>query len=520
MPAVPTDTQVQTVVEVEEAGEIPAPSLPAGPTPLPLKKILALLIVLMNEGLSSTLLLPFIGFYVAHLLNVTKEEAGYTSGILVSVFMVGQFLSGKALGRWSDVYGRRPVMLFSLLASGVFIILFGLSSNFYLALVIRFAHGLVNGNIGIAKAVIGEITDRTNESKGFAVINFGWGCGCLVGPFFGGVLYDPVGSSLYPDGDPDSFLGRFPALLPCLAAGLYAFVAFLISLKVFPETNHRARPLKEMFQSTATGPAEDAGQSSATLTKATPSIGYRQVFTDTGMRTATLMYVSLCAVDFGWNEVFPLWAIASTARGGMALSSATVGELSLVGGFAFMGANVVFPTMLQKSGDRLQFWQWSVLMWAAVTMAIPLAPSFFNPASALAVIVLLQLARVTFQSWASGTVYLFILGVAEREHLGVVNSIAQSCGCIARAIVPVVLTPLFALSIDHPHPRFLFNYITSFALLSLVLVMGFIGSRTMRHVEAKLRERKKNEGPAIVMTTAAANDGGAGAPLQTSAEIP
>ena len=449
---------------------------------------MALLIVLMNEGLQITLLLPFIGFFVAHLLNVTKERAGYTSGVLISVFMIGQFLSGKVLGRCSDLYGRRPVMLFSLLGSGICIIAFGMSTSFTMAMVTRVIHGLVNGNIGIAKAVVGEITDKSNEAKGFAVISLAWGCGCLIGPFFGGVLYDPAHSRpiAFLGIEEDSFFGSHPALLPCLAASCYSFIALAISLKTFPETNARAQPLSQFFvdakerfcgisvPSTLEPNPEEAGSRRCSSPRPqTAKLGYTEIFKDPAMRTATMMYVVMSAVDFGWNEVFPLWAIASIRTGGMALSSAIVGEIALIGGVAVLISNLVFPAALGYAGDKVKFWQFSLLMWALFTVAIPLTPSCFSAPVALALVFLLQILRVGTASWTFGTVFLFIVAVAPREHLGAVNSIAQSSGCIARAIVPILITPFFALTIEHPHPQLMFNYMTSFALLAALLFVGY-----------------------------------------------
>ena len=486
------------------------PQPPVKATPLPKKELLALLFVLVNESVSATLLFPFIGFYVAHLLNVTKERAGYTSGILLSVFMVGQFLSGKTWGRLSDVYGRRPIMLFSLFMSGVVMLVFGLSPNFYFAMGMRLIHGLTNGNVGIAKAVIAELTDKTNDSKGFALISFAYGIGNLIGPFLGGLLYDPANSQPLSSWNiqPDSVLGRYPALLPCIASSVYTFVAFAISCKTLPETNKKAIPINLMgfmrFGNPRLPSASPSAVSSPTMTgdnldlssaKKKSKFGYKEVYGDEKMRTSTLMYVVLCGASFALNEIFPLWAIASREHGGMALSAATVGYINLAGGIAIVLCNVSFPVALQLwGGHRLSFWQWCCLECAVLVFAIPLAADMFTKSNAIIVIVALQMVRVAFESWSFVSVFLFIGASAPRDNLGAVNSIAQSSGCVARAIVPLLITPLFALSINYPIPSIGFNYYTTFVLTSLMLVAGYYLSTKVKadfsHAEATLNEKE------------------------------
>ncbi|CAJ1034867.1 hypothetical protein IOCL2690_000771900, partial [Leishmania lindenbergi] len=87
-------------------------------TPLPMNQLFPMAFVLLNESICSTMLLPFVGLLVAHLKGVSVNEAGYFSGILIGVFMLGQVVSSRMWGWVSDKYGRRFPLISGLFTSG------------------------------------------------------------------------------------------------------------------------------------------------------------------------------------------------------------------------------------------------------------------------------------------------------------------------------------------------------------------------------------------------------------------
>jgi MFS family permease len=71
-------------------------------------------------------------------------------------------------------------------------VVFGLSSSLPMAIVTRMVNGLANGNLGIAKSYLREITDETNQAKCAGVLSLAWGAGVIVGPLLGGLLSQPA----------------------------------------------------------------------------------------------------------------------------------------------------------------------------------------------------------------------------------------------------------------------------------------------------------------------------------------
>ncbi|AIO01893.1 membrane transporter, putative [Leishmania panamensis] len=215
--------------------------------------------VLVSESLSATLMMPFVGLLVAHLEDIPPSKAGYVSGLLISIYQLGQMLTGKLWGTASDRVGRKPIIQVGLLTNALASIFFGMSPSLKLCIITRFIQGCANGNVLVAKTVIADITDKETEGMGFAAINIFWGVGSVVGPALGGHLYNPIhhavlGPWLFPGMSEDSgnIFVVHPALLPCLLISLISVITLLVISRVLPETNRRpVEPFMSLFMSTS-----------------------------------------------------------------------------------------------------------------------------------------------------------------------------------------------------------------------------------------------------------------------------
>jgi MFS family permease len=156
-------------------------------------------------------------------------------------------------------FGRKPILLSGLCSSAITTVVFGLSTSLPMAIVTRMINGLANGNLGIAKSYLREITDETNQAKCAGVLSLAWGAGVIIGPLLGGLLSQPAlkyaatpslflllllfllpfqSTSLstllhrYPSLFPaDGVFASYPYLLPCIIAGSIAAVGFLFGFK-------------------------------------------------------------------------------------------------------------------------------------------------------------------------------------------------------------------------------------------------------------------------------------------------
>lgn len=142
-----------------------------------------ILITVFIDMLGLGLLIPVLPFIVRQF-----SESAMTVGLLSMSFALFQFFAAPILGRLSDKYGRRPLLLFSLLGSAIGYLLFGLAHSLVLLFVARVVDGISGGNVSIAQAYIADVTDPAHRSRNFGLLGAAFGMGFIIGPAIGGTL--------------------------------------------------------------------------------------------------------------------------------------------------------------------------------------------------------------------------------------------------------------------------------------------------------------------------------------------
>ncbi|KAF2073135.1 hypothetical protein CYY_005551 [Polysphondylium violaceum] len=220
------------------------PIEPIKKTPLPKMKLFSIFITLFCDAINSLSLFPYMNFMIEdfHLTN-NEKELGYYVGVLASSYYIAQLFSSFFWGWFSNLKGRRPCLLLGLIGSMVCLLFFGFSKYYFLAIIFRFLCGLVNGNVAVAKTMLGEITDSTNQAKAFSFIGLSWSVGGIIAPLIGGLTSNVC--THYPNtfNDPNSFLCKHPYILPnfiCIlfsATGLVLNYFYLQESKTFTIKN-------------------------------------------------------------------------------------------------------------------------------------------------------------------------------------------------------------------------------------------------------------------------------------------
>jgi len=140
-------------------------------------------------------------------------------GLLMASFSIMQFLAAPILGRLSDRYGRRPVLLVSLAGAVVGYLLFAFAGSLAMLFASRIIDGISGGNISTAQAVIADITDRKDRARGMGIIGAAFGLGFICGPGLAALL---VGIARW---------------LPGVAAAVTSATALILVVFLLPETN-------------------------------------------------------------------------------------------------------------------------------------------------------------------------------------------------------------------------------------------------------------------------------------------
>src|ERR1700745_1074601 len=131
------------------------------------------------------IVIPVLPFYAeGSIFNATPR----TGGLLFASYSIMQLIFSPILGRLSDRYGRRPVLLISIIGTGIGFLLLGAANTLWMLFVGRILDGITGGNISTAQAYIAEVTTEENRAKGMGLIGAAFGLGFIFGPAMGGVL--------------------------------------------------------------------------------------------------------------------------------------------------------------------------------------------------------------------------------------------------------------------------------------------------------------------------------------------
>lgn len=159
----------------------------------------------------------------------TSVDTGYLLlGLLFTLFSLGQFLAAPIIGQFSDKWGRKKLLAFSVMGTSLGFLLFGIGviiGNVPLLFFARFFAGVMGGNIVVAQAAIADITTPENRAKNFGMIGAAFGLGFILGPFIGGKLTDTT------------LVSWFSASTPFFFAALLSFVNVIQVLYYLTETN-------------------------------------------------------------------------------------------------------------------------------------------------------------------------------------------------------------------------------------------------------------------------------------------
>ena len=153
-----------------------------------------------------TVFIDLIGFgIVVPLIPVYSRHfgaQGFVIGLIIASFSAMQFVFSPIWGRWSDRYGRRPILLLSTAGAAGSYVLFALSSGmenhtaaiWFMVLSRAFA-GLCGGNITVAQAYIADITPPEQRSRRMGLIGMAFGLGFIFGPAIGGLTLKHLGNT-------------------------------------------------------------------------------------------------------------------------------------------------------------------------------------------------------------------------------------------------------------------------------------------------------------------------------------
>lgn len=255
-----------------------------------------ILVTMLLDVLGIGLLIPVLPELVTELAGGDLTSGSSYYGWFIAVYAAMQFAFAPVLGGLADRFGRRPVLLISLLGSGIDYLVMAMAPNLALLFVGRLISGITGANITAANAYIVDVSPPAERAKNFGLVGAAFGVGFILGPALGGVL---AGISLR---------------APFYAAAGLALLNWLYGFFILPESlapeNRRAFSWR----------------------RANPLGSLRSLGRHPLVRDLTVTYIG---VGLAQNALATTWVLSTTYRFGWTpfvngLSLALVGVLSAV----------------------------------------------------------------------------------------------------------------------------------------------------------------------------------------------
>ena len=318
-----------------------------------------------------------------------------TIGLLSASFSLFQFISSPVLGELSDRFGRRPILLFSILGTVASFLLLGVAKTLPMLFLARIVDGISGGNISTAQAYIADITPKEKRSQSMGLIGAAFGLGFITGPALGGWL--------------SSFGYSVPAYVAAAVAGVAAILAFFF----LPETVNKAMRAKGVKK---------------------PLFSFKEMYTVSTSEAVGPLVIMAFLSNMSFSMMQGTFALFTEHR--LFMGPGEVGAL-----FALIGVlSVVVQMGLLKYVVAFLGEKWataaSILMSAAALM---LMGWVFSIRELVVAIVLLSLGQGVLGPVITGR-------VSEKtppDEQGNVMGVLQSVGSLARLIGPILGTAFF-----------------------------------------------------------------------------
>lgn len=175
-------------------------------------------ITMLIDVIGWGIIIPVIPGLIEELIQGDISEAAKVGGWITFAYAITQFIFAPLIGNLSDQFGRRPIILISLLGFTLDYILLALAPSITWLFIGRIIAGITGASITTASAYISDISSIENRAKNFGMIGAAFGLGFIIGPVIGGLL------------------GQYGARVPFYAAAALCFLNFLYGYFILPES--------------------------------------------------------------------------------------------------------------------------------------------------------------------------------------------------------------------------------------------------------------------------------------------
>jgi MFS transporter, DHA1 family, tetracycline resistance protein len=376
------------------------------------------------------LIIPVMQDLISEMKHIPVNEASSYGGWLISVYALVQFICAPILGNLSDKFGRRPILLFSLLGFAIDYLFLALAPSYGWLFVGRTIAGITGASFTTASAYIADISTPENKAKNFGMIGAAFGLGFIVGPAIGGLL------------------SGWGVRAPFYAAAVLCMLNFLYGYFVLPESlkkeNRREFDWKKIYPF-----------GSIIKLKNYPAIG--GLFVSLG-----LLYLAVQAVQSNWNYFTKFrfqWSDKliglSLAVVGASIAIVQAGLIRVITPRIGNEKSVYFGLLLYSFG--LFLFAFAYQSWMMFAILVPYS--------------LGGIAGPALQAIMSGNV--------PKNEQGELQGALTSIMCLTSIFGPIIMNNLFAWFTKSTAPVY-FPGVSFLLGGSLVLVSTYLAHRTLK----------------------------------------
>ncbi len=147
------------------------------------RNLTVVVLVMLINALSYGTIIPLLYPYASR-FGISASGLGF----LFASFSLAQFIATPVMGRLSDKFGRKPLLVISLFGTALSLAIFASAKTAVTLFIARALDGITGGNISVAQAVISDTTKKEDRAKSFAMLGAVFGFGFVFGPAIGGYL--------------------------------------------------------------------------------------------------------------------------------------------------------------------------------------------------------------------------------------------------------------------------------------------------------------------------------------------
>ncbi|KAG7090170.1 hypothetical protein E1B28_011777 [Marasmius oreades] len=325
---------------------------------------------------------------------------------------------------------------------------FGLSKTFWQLVLSRCAQGVFNGNIGVVRTLVAEITDDTNIADAFTLMSLVWTIGVTIGPAMGGPLSEPA--KRWPQIFGNAFFIENPYFLACAAASAIAFTPFVLSFFFLKETR-KTYPGPDLNYEPSERDPLLAHQYASDYSKKAPPTLCTIVTSNPPLRRCLISLALHSFTNMSHQVLIPLVYSTSISNGGLGLSPYQIGVI--LGTFGVCNAILqllVWKPMLKRIGPKGMFilsYTFHIIRVFLMMLARIAAARAGKVDWLVWALIVIQMAASTLAATAYNSISTLIVKASPQHILGTVNGIQQMVASGLRALAPTVTSSLFAASL-------------------------------------------------------------------------